>query len=146
MMISIFQVVFVPIFLGIFINATFGKNLKKILEYLPMISIIAIILILGGVVSVNSAKIFEVGFMILVAVVLHNILGYFLGFTLAKILKMDTAKAKAISIEVGMQNSGLATSLAMVHFGASAAIPGAIFSVWHNISGSLIANYFSKRK
>lgn len=145
MMISIFQVVVIPIFLGIFINAMFGKKLKNFLEYLPMISIIAIILILGGVVAVNSAKIFEVGLMILIAVVLHNLLGYFLGFILAKILKMEMAKAKAISIEVGMQNSGLATSLAIVHFGAMAAIPGAIFSVWHNISGSLVANYFSKK-
>ena len=83
--------------------------------------------------------------MILIAVVLHNLLGYFLGFILAKILKMELAAAKAISIEVGMQNSGLATSLAIVHFGAMAAIPGAIFSVWHNISGSLIASHFSKR-
>lgn len=145
MMISIFQVVVIPIFLGIFINAMFGKKLKNFLEYLPMISIIAIILILGGVVAVNSAKIFEVGLMILIAIVLHNLLGYFLGFILAKILKMEMASAKAISIEVGMQNSGLATSLAIVHFGAMAAIPGAIFSVWHNISGSLVANYFSKK-
>lgn len=145
MMISIFQVVVIPIFLGIFINAMFGKKLKNFLEYLPMISIIAIILILGGVVAVNSEKIFEVGLMILIAVVLHNLLGYFLGFILAKILKMELAAAKAISIEVGMQNSGLATSLAIVHFGAMAAIPGAIFSVWHNISGSLVANYFSKK-
>lgn len=145
MMISIFQVVVIPIFLGIFINALFGKKLKNFLEYLPMISIIAIILILSGVVAVNSAKIFEVGLMILIAVVFHNLLGYFWGFILAKILKMELSSAKAISIEVGMQNSGLATSLAIVHFGAMAAIPGAIFSVWHNISGSLVANYFSKK-
>ena len=145
MMISIFKVVVIPICLGIFINAMFGKKFKNFLEYLPMISIIAIILILGGVVAVNSEKIFEVGLMILIAVVLHNLLGYFLGFILAKILQMEMASAKAISIEVGMQNSGLATSLAIVHFGAMAAIPGAIFSVWHNISGSLVANYFSKK-
>ena len=145
MMISIFQVVVIPIFFGIFINALFGKKLKNVLEYLPMISIIAIILIVGGVVAVNSAKIFDVGLIIFIAVVLHNLNGYFLGFFLAKILKMDMAAAKAISIEVGMQNSGLATSLAIVHFGAMAAIPGAIFSVWHNISGSLIASHFSKR-
>ena len=83
--------------------------------------------------------------IIFIAVVLHNLNGYFLGYFLAKIFKMDKAAAKAISIEVGMQNSGLATSLAIVHFGAAAAIPGAIFSVWHNISGSLIASHFSKR-
>ena len=76
---------------------------------------------------------------------LMPLLGYALGFGIAKALRMDIAKVKAISIEVGMQNSGLATSLAMMHFGAAAAIPGAIFSVWHNISGSLAANYLSSR-
>lgn len=145
MMISIFQVVVIPIFLGIFINALFGKNLKNFLEYLPLISIFAIILILGGVVSVNSAKIFEVGFIILIAIIFHNLLGYFFGFFLAKIFKMNAAQAKAISIEVRMQNSGLATSLAIIYFGSAAAIPAVIFSVWHNISGSLVANYFLRK-
>ena len=87
----------------------------------------------------------ETGVLIMLVVMLHNLLGYALGFGIAKALHMNMAKAKAISIEVGMQNSGLATSLAMMHFGAAAAIPGAIFSVWHNISGSLAANYLSSR-
>ena len=78
-------------------------------------------------------------------VILHNLGGYALGFTIAKALHMNIAKVKAISIEVGMQNSGLATSLALTHFGAAAAIPGAIFSVWHNISGSIAANYLAAR-
>ena len=62
------------------------------------------------------------------------------------VLVILMARAKAVAIEVGMQNSGLAASLAMLHFGAAAAIPGAIFSVWHNISGSLAANYLSGRE
>ena len=81
----------------------------------------------------------------MVVVMCHNLLGYTLGFVVAKALRMDIAKVKAVSIEVGMQNSGLATSLALLHFGAAAAIPGALFSVWHNISGSLAANYLSSR-
>ena len=79
-------------------------------------------------------------------VICHNLLGYAIGFALSKALRMDMARAKAVAIEVGMQNSGLAASLAMLHFGAAAAIPGAIFSVWHNISGSLAANYLSGRE
>ena len=75
-----------------------------------------------------------------------TLLGNVIGFALSKALHMDMAKAKAVAIEVGMQNSGLAASLAMLHFGAAAAIPGAIFSVWHNISGSLAANYLSGRQ
>lgn len=143
MMISIIQVVVVPIALGIIINKFFGDFVRKAIKLLPLISVIAIVLIVGGVVSVSAQKIMETGLLIMAVVILHNMLGYALGFAIAKALKMDMAKSKAISIEVGMQNSGLATSLAMMHFGAVAAIPGAIFSVWHNISGSLVANYLA---
>lgn len=143
MMISIIQVVVVPIALGIIINKFFGDFVRKAIKLLPLISVIAIVLIVGGVVSVSAQKIMETGLLIMAVVILHNMLGYALGFAIAKALKMDMAKSKAISIEVGMQNSGLATSLAMMHFGAVAAIPGAIFSVWHNISGSLAANYLA---
>ena len=143
MMISIIQVVVVPIALGIIINKFFGDFVRKAIKLLPLISVIAIVLIVGGVVSVSAQKIMETGLLIMAVVILHNMLGYALGFAIAKALKMDMAKSKAILIEVGMQNSGLATSLAMMHFGAIAAIPGAIFSVWHNISGSLAANYLA---
>lgn len=146
MMISILQVVILPIALGITINATLGNIVKKFTKYLPLISILAIILIVGGVVSVNEAKIIEVGLMVAIVVIIHNLLGYGLGFVISKIMKMEISKAKAISIEVGMQNSGLSTSLAITHFGAAAAIPGAVFSVWHNISGSIVANYLSNKK
>ena len=144
MMASIVQIVIAPIVLGIAVNALFEKSVRRIEKILPLISILAIILIVGGVVSVNAQKLLEVGVLIAGVVILHNLLGYALGFVLAKVLRMDTAKAKAISLEVGMQNSGLATSLAMIHFGAAAAIPGAIFSVWHNISGSIAANLLAK--
>lgn len=141
MIISIFQVVVLPIVLGIAVNSFLGETVQKFSKILPLISIVAIILIVGGVVSVNAQKLLEVGFLILGVVMLHNLLGYFFGFVVARLMKMNLAKSKAISIEVGMQNSGLATSLAILHFGAVAAIPGAIFSVWHNISGSIAANF-----
>jgi BASS family bile acid:Na+ symporter len=144
MMISICQIVVVPIILGIAVNALFEEKIKKFSKLLPLISIIAIVLIEGGVVAVNAQKILEVGLIIAAVVMIHNLLGYGLGFVLAKFSKMNMSKSKAISIEVGMQNSGLATSLAMLHFGAAAAIPGAIFSVWHNISGAIFANILAK--
>ena len=86
------------------------------------------------------------GLLIVAVVIVHNICGYLLGFAIGKILKLDISKCKAISIEVGMQNSGLATSLATVHFAQYplATIPGAVFSVWHNISGAIIANIYSR--
>lgn len=143
MMISIVQVVILPIVMGIILNSFFEAQIQKTVKILPLVSVLAIILIVGGVVAVSSQRIMETGLMIMLLVMCHNLLGYGTGFLLAKACHMDIAKAKAISIEVGMQNSGLATSLAMLHFGAAAAIPGAIFSVWHNISGSLAANYLS---
>ena len=145
MMLSIVQVVILPIVLGIIINTFFEASVQKVVTLLPLISVTAIVLIVGGVVSVSSQRIMETGLLIMLVVMCHNLLGYGIGFLLAKLLHMNMAKAKAISIEVGMQNSGLATSLAMLHFGATAAIPGAIFSVWHNISGSLVANYLASR-
>ena len=145
MIISICQIVILPIVLGVVINSLFGDKVEKFSKILPLVSIIAVILIAGGIVSVNAQKILEVGLLIGGVVMLHNLLGYFFGYMIAHVMKMNLSKAKAISIEVGMQNSGLATSLALLHFGAAAAIPGAIFSVWHNISGSIAANILSKK-
>ena len=145
MMLSIFEVVVVPIVLGIVIKAFFDKFVQKCVKLLPLVSVIAIVLIVGGVVSVSSQKIMETGLLIMVVVMCHNVFGYLLGYLIAKATHMNFAKSKAIAIEVGMQNSGLASSLAMMHFGAAAAIPGAIFSVWHNISGSLAANYLANK-
>ena len=144
MMLSILQVVIVPIILGLLVNRFFERSVQKAVKILPLISVIAIVLIVGGVVAVNAGRIMETGTLIMIVVICHNLLGYTLGFLVAKLLGMDIAKVKAVSIEVGMQNSGLATSLALLHFGSAAAIPGALFSVWHNISGSLAANYLSR--
>ena len=146
MMLSIVQVVVAPIVLGLLVNQLFADFVKRVTEILPLVSIVAILLIIGGVVSVNAEKILQTGLIMMVVVMLHNLCGYGLGYCAAKIFGMNTAKTKAISIEVGMQNSGLAASLAMTHFSAAAAIPGAIFSVWHNISGSIAANYMSRQR
>ena len=145
MMLSILKMVVAPIVLGIVLNTLFRSTVEKVVKVLPLVSVVSIVLIVGGVVAVSSQRILETGALIMVVVMLHNLLGYSCGFAIGKLLKMDIAKAKAVSIEVGIQNSGLATSLAMLHFGAAAAIPGAIFSVWHNISGSLAANYLAPR-
>ena len=143
MMISIFKVVVVPIVLGILLNRFFGSLVQQCIKLLPLVSVIAIVLIVGGVVAVSAKTIKETGLLIMLVVMCHNVFGYLLGYLAARALHMNLAKQKAVAIEVGMQNSGLATSLAMVHFGAAAAIPGAVFSVWHNISGSLMANYLA---
>lgn len=143
MMLSIAYVVVLPIVLGICTNHFFGDFVRRAIKMLPMVSVVSIVLIVGGVVAVSSQKIMESGLLIMAVVICHNMLGYFVGYLVSKAMRMNAAKSKAIAIEVGMQNSGLAASLAMAHFGAAAAIPGAIFSVWHNISGSLAANYLA---
>ena len=145
MMLSILQVVILPIVAGIVLNHFFGMQVQKAVKVLPLVSVTAIVLIVGAVVSVSAQRIMTTGLLVMGVVMLHNLLGYGLGFLVAKAMHLNMAKMKAISIEVGMQNSGLATSLALQHFGAAAAILGAVFSVWHNISGSLAANYLSSR-
>lgn len=145
MFISIFQVVVLPIALGIVVNRFFDRFVQKAVKVLPLISVLAIMLIVGAVVSASAQKIIQTGLLIIGIVIIHNICGYLLGYTAAKIAGFDMPKRKAVLFEVGMQNSGLATSLALMHFGAAAAIPGAIFSVWHNISGSLLANILAAR-
>jgi len=145
MMVSIVQVVVAPILLGLAVNHLFADFVRRAVKILPLVSIGAILLILGGVVSVNAEKILQTGVLVMMVVVLHNLFGYGLGFVAAKVFGMNLPKTKAVAIEVGMQNSGLAVSLAMAHFTPAAAIPGALFSVWHNISGSIMANVLSRR-
>ena len=146
MFLSIIKVVIIPIALGFIINKFWGKYTEKVSDVLPLISVTAITLIVAAVVSHNAERILETGAIVFAVVILHNILGYAVGFALGLILKLPMSKKKALSIEIGMQNSGLATSLAGSAFPdlAMATVPGAIFSVWHNISGALLANLFRR--
>jgi BASS family bile acid:Na+ symporter len=146
MFLSIIKVVIIPIALGFIINKFWGKYTEKVSDVLPLISVTAITLIVAAVVSHNAERILETGAIVFAVVILHNILGYAVGFVLGLILKLPMSKKKALSIEIGMQNSGLATSLAGSAFPdlAMATVPGAIFSVWHNISGALLANLFRR--
>lgn len=146
MFISIVQVVIVPIVLGFVINKLFSKITRALVDILPAVSVTAICMIVACVVSHNAARILATGMLVFGVVFLHNMLGYLCGFVLGKILGLDSAKTKALSVEVGMQNSGLATSLAGSAFPelAMATVPGAIFSVWHNISGALLASVYRR--
>ncbi len=146
MFFSIIQVVIVPIVLGFIVNHYFSRFAARVTAVLPLVSTIAIMAIEGAVVSVNAQRILTSGLFILLIVVLHNVVGYLLGYGAGLLMKMDTTKCRTVSIEVGMQNSGLATSLATVHFAQYplATVPGAVFSVWHNVSGAILANVFNR--
>ena len=148
MFISIIKVVIIPIGLGFVVNHFWGKYTQKIKDALPLVSVLAITLIVAAVVSHNSEQILSTGAIIFVVVILHNLLGYACGLLLGNALGLQLSKKKALSIEIGMQNSGLATSLAGSAFPdlTMATVPGAIFSVWHNISGALLANIYRRLK
>lgn len=146
MFLSIVQVVIVPIVLGFAVNHYFRRFTERIVPLLPMVSTLAIAAIIGVIVSHNAQRIITCSLIVAVAVMLHNVLGLALGYSAGKLTGMNNRKRTAIAIEVGMQNSGLATSLAATHFALfpMAAVPGAIFSVWHNFSGSIAAQVFRK--
>lgn len=146
MFVSIIKVVIIPIALGFIINKLFGKVTQKLVKVLPSVSVVAICLIVASVVSHNAEKILTTGAIVFVVVILHNLLGYACGLGLGRALHLNASKSKALSIEIGMQNSGLATSLAGTAFPdlAMATVPGAIFSVWHNISGAILANFYRR--
>lgn len=147
MFLSIVQVVIVPIVLGFAANHYFGQTTRRIVPLLPMISTLSIAFIIGIIVAHNSASILTCSLIVAVAVILHNVLGLALGYGLTALTGNEPSKRSAIAIEVGMQNSGLATSLATTHFAMfpMAAVPGAMFSVWHNFSGSIAAQIFRKQ-
>lgn len=142
MVLSVVKVIFIPVLLGILVRRLFGYQIQKVSEVLPLISVVSIVMIISGIVAINAQKIISCGILVLCVVAIHNLFGMMLGLFAAKILNVEFNKATAIAIEVGMQNSGLAVSLATANFAANplATLPGAIFSVWHNISGSIFAS------
>ncbi len=146
MFMSIVQVVILPIVVGLVVNHYFGNFTQKVIPYMPMLSTLAIAAIIGIIVSHNAQNIMGCSLLVAVAVILHNLLGLSLGYLAGMLTGMSPEKRTAISIEVGMQNSGLASSLAATHFALYplAAVPGAIFSVWHNFSGSIAAGVLKR--
>lgn len=147
MLLSILWVVILPIVAGLIVKWFWPRLSEKAMAYLPALSSLAICAIVMIIISANAQKLLMGGFVIILVVVLHNVCGLSLGYLLGRIMKLPEAKRKAICIEVGMQNSGLASSLATLHFAAypMATIPGAIFSVWHNISGAIVARCLLKK-
>lgn len=143
---SILQVIIVPIVSGLCVSHYF-QNIKTSVEpYLPMVSTLSIAIIVGTIVSHNSTGIFQCSLTVILVVILHNSLGLLAGYSAGLLCRMDHPKRTAVAIEVGMQNSGLATSLAAIHFAMfpMATVPGALFSVWHNVSGSIAAQIFRR--
>lgn len=148
MLTSIVYVVIAPIATGLLCQHFLPKATQRVVPYLPAFSSLAIAFVVGIVVAHNASRLLLGGTIVMVAVVAHNLLGLALGYTIGRLLHLSRPKRAALSIEVGMQNSGLASSLAVLHFAAYplATVPGAIFSVWHNISGALTARFYARQQ
>ncbi len=145
MAISVVQIVLIPVVLGIFLRMLFNRFVDKVSGALPWLSVLAITFVVTVIVAGSARTIVTAGLLVLVAVVLHNALGLALGYAIGILLRVPEDSRRTIAIEVGMQNSGLAGGLAKQYFSPEAALPGAVFSVWHNLSGALIAAYWRRK-
>ena len=147
MLMSIVYVVIGPIAAGFLIQRYMPRFTRWAVAYLPAFSSLMIALLVAIIVGHNAGQLLKGGMVVVLVVILHNIGGFTLGYVLGRLLGLSDDKRKAISIEVGMQNSGLASSLATIHFAAypMAVVPGAIFSVWHNVCGAFVAKLFASR-
>ncbi|WP_028241288.1 bile acid:sodium symporter family protein [Stutzerimonas azotifigens] len=141
---SIVQVVLLPIALGLLAQRLLGRRVQAAVEVLPLVSVASIVAIVAAVVAASQARIAESGLLIMAVVVLHNGLGLALGYFAGRLFGLPLAQRKTLSIEVGMQNSGLGAALASAHFSPLAAVPSALFSVWHNLSGPLLATFYRR--
>jgi BASS family bile acid:Na+ symporter len=146
MLLSILYMVIIPVSAGVLLNHVAGKILKPVRLVFPLLSVIAIVFIIAIIVSLNAQQVHQIGATVLIAVMLHNSAGLFLGYFTSRLLGYSPTECRTLAIEVGMQNSGLAVALAIKYFTATAALPGAIFSIWHNLSGSILAGFWSSRE
>ncbi|MBT9747984.1 bile acid:sodium symporter family protein [Desulfovibrio desulfuricans] len=144
--VSILKIVVIPVILGIAAHRYCGRLTERAIPFLPPISALTITLVVAGIMAINAQSILEASANIFLVVVCHNLLGLAFGYAVGRIWKFDEPRCRALCFEVGTQNSGLATALALAHFSPVSAIAGALFSVWQNISGALVSNYFHGKK
>lgn len=144
MAVSVVKMVLIPVLGGVVVRLALRGVINRVLPILPWVSVIGIALVLAGVVSNSAEKLAEAGLLVLAVVILHNALGYLLGYTAGKVFRQSERASRTTAIEVGMQNSGLAATLAATYFEPISALPAAVFSVWHNISGGVLAMVFRR--
>lgn len=141
---SIVKIVLIPVVAGLVIRLLLRSAIDSVLPVLPWISVVFIAGVVFAVVGNSAETIASAGLLVLLAVILHNLLGYALGYGLGRLTRQDERVSRTVSVEVGMQNSGLAAGLAAQYLSPASALPGAVFSVWHNISGAFLAMLFRR--
>lgn len=144
MLLSMLTIVIVPVLAGLMVNRLWGRRLALLKQVFPLLSVLAIALIIAIIVALKHEQLARLGGVLILAVAAHNAGGLALGYGLARGLGLDARVSRTLAIEVGMQNSGLAVALASQFFSAAAALPGALFSIWHNLTGSLLAAWWSR--
>ena len=144
MLLTICKIVLLPVIAGTLIQFWFSSWVKKIDHLLPHVATLLIVFIIAIVMALNANKFSQVSASLLLAIALHNGLGLLMGYWAARLCGFSQKDIKAIAIEVGMQNSGLGVALAIKYFTPLTALPGALFSIWHNISGSLLAAFWNR--
>jgi BASS family bile acid:Na+ symporter len=142
---SVFWIVVFPLLDGLILRRLLRKRLEPCLVYFPSVSIVVISVLIACIIGLNQKTLLEFPVLVFAAVVLHNTLGLFTGYWMARLVRCSKQDARTIAIEVGMQNSGLGVALAVKHFGVASALPGALFSLWHNISGVSLARKWRSR-
>ena len=144
MLVSIFIMVIIPVTAGLLLRQLLASKIEAITPVFPAVSVTAIVLIIAIIIALNAGSLADIGAVLVLAVVLHNLAGLLLGYAVARALRYDSTTSRTLAIEVGMQNSGLAVALAFKYFTAGAALAGALFSIWHNLSGSLLASWVQR--
>ncbi len=139
MLLDVLKIIIAPVAAGVIINYLFGHKLRAIKQWFPLVSVCAIVLIIAIIVALNQGRLGGIAVTLVTAVIAHNGIGLAGGYWIARLLGFERKICRTLAIEVGMQNSGLAVTLAIKYFSSVAALPGALFSIWHNISGALLA-------
>ena len=139
--INTLKIVILPVLAGVLLNHYFPRTVKKINPYTPLLAVLSIVFIVDYILAAKKTAILDTGFRLLTAILILHALGFLLGYLLSRSLKFREKDAETVSIEVGMQNSGLATELARSNFQAYAlaTVPGAISALTHCILGSIVA-------
>lgn len=146
MAVSVVQIVLIPVVLGLVLRMLLNSLVLKVNALLPWVSVLAITFVVTIIIAGSAQAILSAGLLVLVAVILHNGLGLLLGYGAGVLLRVPDDARRTMAIEVGMQNSGLAGGLAKQYFSPEAALPAAVFSVWHNLSGAMVAAYWRRKK
>lgn len=146
MMLSVFWIVVFPLVGGLLLRRMLRSHIQALLKVFPSISILAISLVIACVVGLNQQTILAWPLLIMGAVVCHNLAGFGLGYAASRLLGSDARDARTVSIEVGMQNSGLGVALAHAFFTVQTALPGALFSLEQNIAGIALARFWKRRE